>query len=391
MSERGQLLLIACLVLAVVPNYWQQFFARTTLLILMISWLVSWLQRRAVHCNPEFQTQRVFAYARERVRLRIQNRGFLLIPLVGVKDETGSLHITGQTSASFDLPAFSQASIDYEFWNENRGVYSVGPTTVVGLDPLGLFPWKKTVPSRRTVIVYPRVSNLDLLAIAGFPGYSRLSQRAEHADPIEQRGLRPYEYGDSPRDIHWKASARVGSLIVRKPQLLQEVPLVLILNLRAADFHQKQKHSHAERCIEAAAAVGVFAANNNFDLSFQTNGQQSDAEFEYHEADIPRLLETLATIQLSETSASIADFFSNLHFQNQPNVLLIGPPLEPNELEGIAALRGAMRSLFWWVLDEQVERENRMGLNPAVIYHSIQTFKLYPYTDQLEFTSLGHE
>src|SRR5262249_52481726 len=134
---------------------------------------------------------------------RLQNRGALPVALLGFQDEVGGMYTQGITSGSLDMPSFSQIGLEYETWSDRRGVHQMGPTRLIGVDPVGLFPWETVKATGRTIIVYPRVTEIDLATLAGIIGYANLSQRLEHVDPAEPRGLRPYEPGDDTRFIHW--------------------------------------------------------------------------------------------------------------------------------------------------------------------------------------------
>lgn len=99
---------------------------------------------------------------------------------------------------------------EYNVTLRDRGVHTIGPTTIHVLDPLGL--WTRAIYDSRTtrVTVYPRVHPLGHTA-ALLEGYVGMTTEREHFD-----GVREYRPGDPLRDVNWKASAKrpTGGLAV---------------------------------------------------------------------------------------------------------------------------------------------------------------------------------
>jgi uncharacterized protein (DUF58 family) len=89
----------------------------------------------------------------------------------------------------------------------------------------------------RGLLVYPSVGRLDIGAFRRFLrhhlGGRERSQNARRRHPAAQsefHGLRDYRPGDSPRAIHWRSSARWGTLLVREYEDDAGHDLVLILD-----------------------------------------------------------------------------------------------------------------------------------------------------------------
>lgn len=100
-----------------------------------------------------------------------------------------------------------------------RGIYRLGPATLVTGDVFGLHPAQRGDTETGRMVVYPKIvplTRLGLPARAPFPDLR--TARPLHEDPHRVVGVRPYETGDSARRINWAASAHQGSLLVRKLQ-----------------------------------------------------------------------------------------------------------------------------------------------------------------------------
>jgi uncharacterized protein (DUF58 family) len=115
---------------------------------------------------------------------------------------------------------------------EYRGVLGAVDVRLASAAPLGLFWWSGSCrlefPHALTVAPKPLVHARAARAgtAEGEDGAARL--QAEHGD---LRGIREYRLGDSPRRIHWRASAHTGGLMVRESELSSDLPVRLVANL----------------------------------------------------------------------------------------------------------------------------------------------------------------
>ncbi len=114
------------------------------------------------------------------------------------------------------LPSGARSSTGYQLPTALRGVIEVGPLAVEMSDPLGLARHTSTIAGTDEVIVAPRAHLLDMPGLGqGVLGHELLA-KARRLGPGEFHGLREYADGDEPRSIHWKASARSDSLMVKE-------------------------------------------------------------------------------------------------------------------------------------------------------------------------------
>lgn len=101
-----------------------------------------------------------------------------------------------------------------------RGVFPLGPTTLISSDFLGLFRVKKTFPSESSLIVLP-----IMFEILNFPnpqgvlmgGESRRVKTEQITPNIS--GIREYQPGDPLNRIHWLSTAHRNRLIAKEFEL----------------------------------------------------------------------------------------------------------------------------------------------------------------------------
>jgi uncharacterized protein (DUF58 family) len=101
-----------------------------------------------------------------------------------------------------------------------RGAFTLGPVTLAGGDPLGMF--RREVHLERTagIVVYPITVPLSGLQLpTGFvSGGPVVRRRAEFAT-ANVRGVRQYAPGDAFNRVHWPTTAKRGKLFVKEFEL----------------------------------------------------------------------------------------------------------------------------------------------------------------------------
>lgn len=110
-----------------------------------------------------------------------------------------------------DVPAQGHAQVQLSLPGLARGLHDLPPLRLETRFPLGLFrAWSYWRPASR-LLVHPKAEALPPPLPAGSGGDERLPQPvAAGRGGDELQGLRPYQRGDRPRDIHWKKALPQG-------------------------------------------------------------------------------------------------------------------------------------------------------------------------------------
>jgi len=137
-----------------------------------------------------------------------------------------------------------------------RGYYPVGPLTLRTGDLLGITRHRPLQVDSEYIIVYPRVVPLQRL---GLPTRSPLAVLPAHSPLFEDTsrviGVRDYEQGDSPRHIHWTATASAGRLLVKRYQPAIARETLICLDLDRENYEQRRQYTTIELAIVAAASI----------------------------------------------------------------------------------------------------------------------------------------
>ncbi len=134
-------------------------------------------------------------------------------------------------------PANSAAS-HYQLNFHQRGRFQVGPSTISTRFPLGLGKGMRTLDNAEQITVFPLLGTLK-------PRIKNVFQQEMHGNALASQkvglheadfyGLRPWTTGDSRRWIHWRTTARLGTLSVRQFERQQRQQACVLLDLHGAE------------------------------------------------------------------------------------------------------------------------------------------------------------
>ncbi len=204
----------------------------------------------------------------------------------------------------FSLGLYERVHQRYTIAARVRGLHRVGPATLTTSDPFGLVSKRIEVGGTTQFIVYPRmvpVTNLTIPARQPLGDDKPAQPLVE--DPLRIAGVRPYVPGDSPRRIHWRATARTGALQTRvfEPSATPSMALFLDTNTFAYLWEGQNTAllelaitltaSLARDLLERRHAVGLFA--NSPVLGGTRSAHVPPGR---HPAQLTRLLEILALL-----------------------------------------------------------------------------------------------
>jgi uncharacterized protein (DUF58 family) len=132
------------------------------------------------------------------------------------------------------LPSMHRRVLSYRaFVARQWGLYTVGPLSLGAWDPLGLAYASQEIPRLDPFEVFPRTFEIE--ALSAHAGRATIAPRDTTAAAAGQsllfRGVRDFEAGDDVRRIHWPATARRGSPMVREYERDQQPAFVLFLDL----------------------------------------------------------------------------------------------------------------------------------------------------------------
>lgn len=154
---------------------------------------------------------------------------------------------------------------------QKRGVVKVGPVSVVRGDPLGLFERAHRRDDPVDLFVHPRTILFDgqslgfLRDLEGMPA-SDLSR-----DDVSFHALLEYQPGDDLRHVHWKSTARTGTMMVRQYEETRRSHFVIGLSRSTGDYASDEDF---ELAVSAAGSIGLRALRDSQRVDMRVQGRE---------------------------------------------------------------------------------------------------------------------
>ena len=199
----------------------EMYYRLTYLLlaILIISALWAWSSLYGLRLGRYTRAQRAQVGRVLEEQLAVRNASWLPKLLVVVRDRS-SLPGHHPSRVVHSLGAGKEFDWLVRTLCEERGDFRLGPVTISGNDPLGLFERRREFPQTSRIVVYPAIVSVGTLPPprGPLPGGDALRRRTHHITP-NAAGVRDYVPGDSFARIHWASTARKNRLIVKEFEL----------------------------------------------------------------------------------------------------------------------------------------------------------------------------
>jgi len=141
-----------------------------------------------------------------------------------------------------------------------RGRYRFAAPAVSTGYPFGFCRRRAIVGEEETLLVLPRLGRLMPRWLARHHQAFEGNRRREHRHGRiagEFYGVRPWRNGDSRRLIHWRSSARHGTLVVRQFEQHRNRDIALLLDLWQPDRPTTESLENVELAVSFAATVVV--------------------------------------------------------------------------------------------------------------------------------------
>ncbi len=144
-----------------------------------------------------------------------------------------------------------------------RGRFQLGPVTVTAGDPFGLFRFKRELPVKHFVTIYPPTFEINKFeALSGvLPGGNTANRPTAHTTP-NITGLREYRPGDSLNRIHWPSTARQRKLIVKEFDFDPTIDVQIFLDMNLNN-HWVLNHTSREGVLTALPASSGQRSNDS--------------------------------------------------------------------------------------------------------------------------------
>lgn len=270
LAGRGKVVAVFALI-GVIAGFalgWTEFvalgLAATVLLLLAIPFT---LGRGAHEVSVDLTGTRVVVGDPARARIRVSNP--TPRSLAGATVEMP----VGRNVAAFDVPRLPGGeSIDeiLVIPTQRRSVHVLGPARTVRGDPVGLMRRTREWGERETLYVHPRTAPLDRVTTGLLRDLDGVASDQLAADDVNFHALRPYVRGDDRRAVHWRSSARIGTLMVRQYEESRRWHVGIGLSTAAGDYGDDDEF---ETAVSVAGSLGITALTDSRSLTVLTQSR----------------------------------------------------------------------------------------------------------------------
>ncbi|MBI9115949.1 DUF58 domain-containing protein [Sanguibacter suaedae] len=163
----------------------------------------------------------------------------------------------GAGSASFALPSMGPGAVHEEIFaipTARRAVVEVGPVRSVRGDPLGIARREMRWTDPVELYVHPSTVSLAGTRAGVLRDLEGQATRTVSDNDMSFHALREYVPGDDRRNIHWRTSARTGTLMVRQFEDTRRTHTALALATERPDYADDDEF---ELAVSTFASIGV--------------------------------------------------------------------------------------------------------------------------------------
>lgn len=219
------------------------------------------------------------------VVVRIRNSSALPVPWLIVEDslpksalsqKPARLKVEGRRIQLMQVGPRSDKSLLYQVTCQMRGYYQIGPLMIESGDLFGLHRRYRILTEPQFVLVYPKVIPLmgyDLSSRKPI-GEIRMTHRL-FEDPTRIAGVREYQRGDSLNRIHWKATARTGTLHSRVFEPSTVAGATIVLDFHRSRYPAQGEPTRSELAVTAAASLANAVCQLGQQVGFISNGRDA--------------------------------------------------------------------------------------------------------------------
>ena len=234
------LLLIGVLIGGLITG--RAFFFNLALILgalYVLALVYAWTSVRWLAIGRKTRTRRAQVGRKLEESFTIRNRSPLPKLWVEVRDEST---LPGHR-ASHVVPAlgpFGRYQWAADTTCRVRGDYQLGPVTVIGGDPFGLFSARRTLDARSRILVYPATLPVtDFELPIGLLSGGEAQRRRATTTTSSAAGVREYAPGDSFNRIHWASTARRDRLMVKEFEIDPLVDVWLFVDFSASSLAER--------------------------------------------------------------------------------------------------------------------------------------------------------
>lgn len=241
----------------------------------------------------------------------------------------------GRAQVGFHLPGLGAGEDHEEVFaipTSRRSVIQVGPVRTVRGDPLGLMRRGVAWGEPQELYVHPRTVPLTSSAAGFIHDLEGRPTRDVTSADLSFHALREYVPGDDRRYVHWRTSARTGTLMVRQFEETRRSHLVVGMSRNERDYGEEEEF---EVAVSTLGSLALEAMREDKDLTTLTSHETLRA------VSRGQYLDSLTRLEVGDGPGgvvSIAHQISREVERASMVVLVCGSTVSPEDLRTAGAV-----------------------------------------------------
>ncbi|MGZ4591858.1 MAG: DUF58 domain-containing protein, partial [Actinomycetes bacterium] len=253
----------------------QQDLMRVAVLLISLPLVSAWVVARTryrLSSTRRLSAARTPAGQESAVTLRLDNISRLPTGLLLVEDRVPYVLGSRPRFVLDRIEPRGRSEVTYVVRSDVRGRYQLGPLSIRLTDPFGMCELHRSFSARDTLVVTPQVEQLPAAQLAGeWAGSGESRARAVASSGEDDAGTREYRQGDDLRRVHWRSTARLGQLMVRREEQPWQSRCTILLDSRALAHAGEGPASSFEWAVSAAASMGVHLVRSGYHVRLLTD------------------------------------------------------------------------------------------------------------------------
>lgn len=301
----------------------------------------------------------------------IENDKPLALPILNVKFATSRSFIFEEEDNSnvsdryyrndiFSILGFQRLERRLSFETTGRGVFRINELQVSSKDLFLKHRFAHITENDTALTVLPKrippenYAEVNNLLMGDFE-----VNRWDNEDPFAFRGIRPYQSFDTMGSINWKATARMGEMMVNQYQATTESEVRIYLNLKP--YMKSQADLLAEHSISIVSTIAAEYISHGIKVAFFTNGFDIDSEASVNpiltagagKQHLKSLDIMLARIDISKPASDMMDVLNNGFNDTDKNVTRIIVSTYRDDALYDFFSEQSMKKTVYWIIPER--------------------------------------
>jgi len=241
------------------------------------AWVTNLSAERVFHSDPLEVGDTV------EMTVRLTNTGTMPVGWVLIEDMVPEeavrkrrLTIKGRRIAVLFLRPLQTRTVKYKVTFDGRGYWPLGPFMAETGDVFGLQRRHRLLAPPAYVMVLPKMLPLRKYDFASTRpvGEVRLANRL-FEDPTRTAGVRPYQIGDPLQRIHWRATARTGTLHSRVFEPTSLAGASLLVDMHTDGYPKRGEPYRSDLAVTTMCSIAYAVSLLNQQLGLASNGRDA--------------------------------------------------------------------------------------------------------------------